>query len=92
KIRQDDFGGSNKESVGSSLGKVLKEEFYRTMILVCGKRTLWWIMPPGVSDQEYLELKKIWKRRWIRHRKNLLILATLARLHMMNILGRHSGN
>ncbi|MCX7983165.1 MAG: class I adenylate cyclase [Syntrophales bacterium] len=37
------FGIMDEESSGSAQGKVLLEEFYRTMILLGGKIPLWWI-------------------------------------------------
>ncbi len=57
KVQESNFGESDKESAGSSQAKLLKEEFYRTMILVMGKIPIWWIIPPGVDDQEYQKLK-----------------------------------
>jgi adenylate cyclase, class 1 len=37
KIRANDYGGITKESCGTALGNLLKDEFYRTGILVAGK-------------------------------------------------------
>ncbi len=51
------FGHADSESCGSALGKLLKEEFYRTMFLVKGKVPLWWICPAGISDSQYLYVK-----------------------------------
>jgi adenylate cyclase, class 1 len=42
-IRNNVFGCVNEESSGSAQKSVLKEEFYRTTILICGKIPLWWI-------------------------------------------------
>ncbi len=53
KVQNCDFGESDKESAGSSQGKILKEEFYRTSIFVLGKIPLWWIMPVGITDDKY---------------------------------------
>ena len=61
KVRADDFGVASKESSGSAQGKLLKEEFYRTMTLVAGQAPLWWVMPPGVDDQEYERLAEVVK-------------------------------
>ena len=58
-VRRDDFGPATGESSGSAQGKLLKEEFYRTMTLVAGQVPLWWVMPPGVSDPEYLRLAEL---------------------------------
>ncbi len=57
KTKKDDFGETDKESAGSSHSRILKEEFYRTAILTAGKDPLWWILPPGLTDEEYEEHK-----------------------------------
>lgn len=58
-IRANDFGAVSTESAGTAQGKLLKEEFYRTMTLVTGQIPLWWIMPPGIEDGDYQNLKEI---------------------------------
>lgn len=57
KIRKNDFGKVDEESAGSSQKKFLKEECYRTMLLVSGKIPFWWVVPPGIGQDEY-------RRRW----------------------------
>jgi len=54
-IRRDNFGRVGEESTGSSQRKFLKEEFYRTMLLVSGKVPFWWVLPPGIDQQDYEE-------------------------------------
>lgn len=51
-IRQGRFGRLDGESSGSAQRNVLKEEFYRTAILICGKIPLWWAAfdPAGETD------------------------------------------
>ena len=53
-IRNAQFGSLDAESSGSAQRHVLKEEFYRTTILVSGKIPLWWISfdPAGHEDDE----------------------------------------
>ena len=41
------------ESAGSSIKLLLKDELFRTHILVAGKMLLWWLIPPGLSDSGY---------------------------------------
>ncbi len=41
-IRKNRFGSVDSESSGSTQKNVLKEEFYRTSIVICGKIPLWW--------------------------------------------------
>jgi len=42
-IRHCNFGDVDYESCGSTQKKVLKEEFYRTSILIAGKVPIWWV-------------------------------------------------
>ncbi len=56
KAAMDDFGDSTIESSGSAQGKILKEEFYRTMIYVAGKLPLWCTLPVSVSKNYYKKL------------------------------------
>lgn len=56
KVKMDDFGNSSIESSGSAQGKILKEEFYRTMIYVAGKLPLWCTLPVSVSRKYYKDL------------------------------------
>ncbi|OGW06174.1 MAG: hypothetical protein A2889_02550 [Nitrospinae bacterium RIFCSPLOWO2_01_FULL_39_10] len=58
RVQNYDFGESDKESAGSSQGKILKEEFYRTSIFVSGKIPLWWIMPAGIDNDKYNKYKE----------------------------------
>ena len=47
-IREGRFGRLDSESSGSTQKNVLKEEFYRSFILICGKIPLWWVcFDPG---------------------------------------------
>lgn len=53
-IRNCNFGNIDFESSGSAQKNVLKEEFYRTTILICGKIPFWWIAydPEGPVDYD----------------------------------------
>jgi len=42
-VRQGNFGNVDMESSGSTQKNVLKEEFYRTCIVIMGKIPLWWV-------------------------------------------------
>ncbi len=52
-IRDGHFGGSDFESSGSAQGMILKEEFYRTMILIAGKIPFWCVLPAWTADRYY---------------------------------------
>ncbi len=53
KAKNNDFGDSTIESSGSAQSRLLKEEFYRTMIHVAGKIPLWSVLPVSVSINYY---------------------------------------
>ncbi|WDP88589.1 MAG: class I adenylate cyclase [Desulfobacter sp.] len=53
KARNNDFGGSTQESSGSAQSRLLKEEFYRTMIHVAGRLPLWAVLPTTISLNYY---------------------------------------
>ena len=55
-VRNNIFGESDSESTGSALAKLLKEEMYRTMIIVTGKIPYWLIAPVDCDDNRYAEL------------------------------------
>jgi adenylate cyclase class 1 len=42
-IRECRFGHVDSESCGSTQQEVLKEEFYRSAMVICGKTPLWWL-------------------------------------------------
>ena len=55
-VKNNIFGESDSESTGSALAKLLKEEMYRTMIIVTGKVPFWLISPVDCDDDRYYEL------------------------------------
>lgn len=42
-LKNCQFGAVDSESCGSTQQQVLKEEFYRTCMIICGKTPLWWL-------------------------------------------------
>lgn len=62
KVQKNDFGKTDKESAGSAQARLLKEEFYRTYILIAGKMPFWCLTPAGISDEEYLKYKEAVKQ------------------------------
>lgn len=55
-VKNNIFGESDSESTGSALAKLLKEEMYRTMIIVTGKVPFWLISPVDADDDKYEKL------------------------------------
>ncbi len=57
-VKNNIFGESDSESTGSALAKLLKEEMYRTMIIVTGKIPFWLVAPVDCDDNKYDGLYK----------------------------------
>ncbi len=52
-IRQSNFGSVDRESAGSTQTNTLKEEFYRTTIMIAGKIPLWWLCYNQDREMDY---------------------------------------
>ncbi|MBW2021117.1 MAG: class I adenylate cyclase [Deltaproteobacteria bacterium] len=52
-IRQNDFSGIHEKGSSTAQKSLLKEEFYRTFILIAGQMPYWAILPAGLKDAEY---------------------------------------
>jgi len=86
-IRKDDFGKVDEESAGSSQKKFLKEEFYRTMLLVCGKIPFWWVIPCGFSLEDYNRFWTAWIQRDSFDRDDFLDLGFMGDIPKEEFLG-----
>jgi adenylate cyclase class 1 len=52
-IRRNDFSKIHEEGSGTAQKSLLKEEFYRTFILMAGQIPFWAVLPPGLNDAGY---------------------------------------
>ena len=59
KALNNDFGTLSFESSGSAQARLLKEEFYRTIIYVAGKLPLWTVLPVSVSIYYYNDINNL---------------------------------
>ncbi len=55
KIRNDLFDTSEDSFSGKANGKLLKDEFYRSSILLNGKIPFWWVVPSEIDDVTYIK-------------------------------------
>lgn len=55
-IKNNIFAESDEEAFGSIIGTVLKDEFFRSSIIIAGKVPFWWVLPRFVQDSEYEKL------------------------------------
>ncbi len=52
-LKQNIFAEDDEEGFGSTVGAVLKDEFFRSSIIIAGKIPFWWVVPKFVTDDEY---------------------------------------
>ncbi|MCL1865277.1 MAG: class I adenylate cyclase [Spirochaetes bacterium] len=52
-LKMNIFAEDADEGFGSTTGAVLKDEFFRSSIIVAGKIPFWWVLPKFVTDDEY---------------------------------------
>uniref|UniRef100_I2Q1H5 Adenylate cyclase n=1 Tax=Desulfovibrio sp. U5L TaxID=596152 RepID=I2Q1H5_9BACT len=52
-VRDNVFGYSEDEGYGSAQGCLLKEEFYRTALVVAGRKPAWWCVPARIGQEAY---------------------------------------
>jgi adenylate cyclase class 1 len=55
-LRQNQLGDIGEESSGDVMPRLLKEEFYRTLVHAAGKIPLWWVAPLGLNQSDYEHL------------------------------------
>ena len=53
RVRNNIFADDEEQISGSSIGVILKEEFLRSSIILCGKIPFWWVVPSGSDDRTY---------------------------------------
>lgn len=49
----NDFSGWQDPCVALPQGSLIKEEFYRTFVLIAGQIPFWAVLPPGLTDEDY---------------------------------------
>jgi adenylate cyclase class 1 len=55
-LKMNIFAEDEDEGFGSTIGGVLKDEFFRSSIIIAGKTPFWWVIPGFVSDSDYEKL------------------------------------
>ncbi|MEW5722853.1 MAG: class I adenylate cyclase [Thermodesulfobacteriota bacterium] len=55
-LRADRLGALAEEQSGDLMPRLLKEEFYRTLLHVAGRMPLWWVVSPEISQEEYEDI------------------------------------
>jgi adenylate cyclase class 1 len=74
-IKRNVFAEDDDEAFGSTTGAVLKDEFFRSSIIVAGKIPFWWVIPKFISDSEYnrlfSKLPEEYRQEWFADLGNL---------------------
>ncbi len=52
-IKKNLFAEDKDEAYGTTIGTLLKDEFYRTSIIIAGKIPFWWVVPQHTLEKEY---------------------------------------
>ncbi len=86
-IKRDDFGQVDEESAGSSQKKFLKEEFYRTLLLVSGKIPFWWVIPSETCQEDYKQYWDNWVQKNSYDRDDFIDLGYLGDVPKEEFLG-----
>ena len=55
-IKKNIFAEDDEEAFGTTVGAVLKDEFFRSSIIIAGKIPFWWAIPKSMMDRDYEEL------------------------------------
>lgn len=82
RVVANDFGVSHEEGSGSAQAMLLKEEFYRSAVLLAGKAPLWWAVPPGCGQEFYRTIGQDFGRR-----ENLLDLGAISAIPKAEFFG-----
>ncbi|HOE19561.1 MAG TPA: class I adenylate cyclase [Spirochaetota bacterium] len=52
-VKNNIFAEDEEEAFGTTVGAVLKDEFFRSSIIIAGKIPFWWVVPSFIHDDEY---------------------------------------
>lgn len=52
-LQANRLGVLDEDSSGDVMPRLLKEEFYRTVLHVVGRMPLWWVVPSHTTDEQY---------------------------------------
>ncbi len=63
KIYNNDFGSAGGESCGSAQALLLKDEYFRSLIMIAGKVPLWWVFPNQENEKLNITLWEKLKKK-----------------------------
>ncbi|HEY1407226.1 MAG TPA: class I adenylate cyclase, partial [Spirochaetota bacterium] len=83
-IRQNIYDEDEDEAFGSAIGALLKDEFFRSSIIVAGKVPFWWVVPQFATDSEY---EQLYARLSDEEREDFLDIGNLHRISKEDFMG-----
>jgi adenylate cyclase, class 1 len=83
-LKNNIYDEDEDEAFGSSMGALLKDEFFRSSIIVAGRVPFWWVVPQFATDDEYL---KIFNRLPDEERNKYIDIGNLARISREDFMG-----
>ncbi|HOO70156.1 MAG TPA: class I adenylate cyclase [Spirochaetota bacterium] len=83
-VKDGIFAEDEDEAFGSTVGAVLKDEFFRSSIIIAGKTPFWWILPRFARDSDY---EKIYAEMTEDFREQFLDLGNLYEISKTDFLG-----
>lgn len=84
-LKKNIFAEDEDEGFGSTIGAVLKDEFFRSSIILAGKIPFWWAVPGFVPDSEY---DRLWLSLPEEDRKNKFVdIGNLYKISKEDFLG-----
>ena len=88
RVKRHYFGDVTDDSAGSALGKLLKEEFYRTCIVWAGQMPLWWTLPSHVdTPDKYEQWRKLLDESGFQGKADQMDMGPLERASPETFLG-----
>jgi adenylate cyclase class 1 len=83
-IKEGIFAEDEDEAFGSTVGAVLKDEFFRSSIIIAGRTPFWWVLPRFVRDSDY---EKLYRETPDDSRENFVDLGNLYEISKTDFLG-----
>ncbi len=84
-VRNNIFAEDEDEAFGSTTGAVLKEEFFRSSIIIAGKYPFWWVVPGFLPDSEYYRIYNELDSRF--REENFIDIGNIYRISREDFLG-----
>ncbi len=86
-LRNNIFSAVDAESSGSAQKTLLKEEFYRTFMLIAGRIPYWAVLPSGLEDNVYRSRIEQIAAKTPLHAENFIDLGNLYTINRAECLG-----